>query len=384
MTINKIISLLRSDELHMDQIYQPKMQCPICLMDSSDPRIVIKKDGCNHCKDASKGIIKNAQVIEKTKDVFWKNIENLKKNKTPIIIGLSGGVDSSYLALRLWDLGLNIKAIHVDNHWNTAEASNNIQKLVTSLNLDFTNYVLKWDSFRALQISLLNADVVDLENVSDHAIFSCLFKESRKHGNAKIFHGVNYNSENIMPSLWLYNKHDKTNLKAIYRASYPFEDVENLDYPFMGNLEVIFNKRIRGITWLSALDYLDYNKETAEVELQNRIGYERPKRKHEESTITKIYQRLILPVKFGIDKRKAHLSSIIVSNQLTREKGVELLKEPLYKREELLYDLNFFLNKLGIGETEFIHYLIRERQEHDSFKNEMWIKRLIDMKNNIF
>ncbi len=376
-----IYNFLNSDELDLNHLIKPKNVCKRCLMDDTDSNIVFTIDGCNHCHNAIEKISTNKQRIENSKKDFFIYLDKLKKNENEILVGLSGGVDSSYLAYLLSDYGLTLNSIHLDNHWNSPLASKNIFNLVNLLGLKFKNEVLDWNSFKMLQLSLMKANVVDLEGASDHAIFATMFKESRRLGNLPIFHGVNISSENIMPESWLYLKHDAKNLKSIVKK---YNQNSNLNYPFMSTLEVIINKNFFGIKWISALDYFDYNKSDAEKFLVQNFAYSPPKRKHEESLITKIYQRLILPIKFNIDKRKSHISSLIASNQISRSQGVELLNTPVYTRKELLHDLNFFLNKLSLTESEFILYLAEPRVEHSEYPNELFVNKIIALKNKWF
>jgi hypothetical protein len=380
-SVNEVCNFLNSESLFLSEIIKPKRICKRCLMDDTDINIVFTNEGCNHCENAIHNIKLNNIHIENTKKDFFDYLDKLKKNKQEILVGLSGGVDSSYLAFLLSDYGLTLNSIHLDNHWNSPLASNNIYNLVDKLKINFKNEVLNWETFKMLQLSLMKANVVDLEGASDHAIFSSLFKYSRDLGNLPIFHGVNISSENIMPDSWLYLKHDAKNLKSILTKFYPNC---GFNYPFMSTLEVIFYKNIFGIKWISALDYFDYNKSEAEKYLINNFAYSPPRRKHEESLITKIYQRLILPIKFNIDKRKSHISSLIASNQITRDYGLQLLEAPVYTRNELIYDLNFFLNKLSLSESEFIYYLTQDRVEHSSYPNELLINKVITLKNKLF
>ncbi len=379
--INEVYDFLNSETLILSNIVKSNKVCKRCLMDDSDTYIVFTNTGCNHCDNATNNIKNNQIHINSTKKDFFVYLDHLKKHKKEVIIGLSGGVDSSYLAYLLSDYGINLRSIHLDNHWNSPLASNNIYNLVTKLNINFTNEVLDWETFKQLQLSLMKANVVDLEGASDHAIFATLFKHSRKNGNLPIFHGVNISSENIMPNSWLYLKHDARNLKSILKKYYP---TSTFNYPFMSTLEVIVNKNLYGVKWVSALDYFNYNKSEAELFLIDNYSYTPPNRKHEESLITKIYQRLILPIKFNIDKRKSHISSLIVSGQISREYGVKLLEQPVYERKEMIYDLNFFLNKMSITESEFLNYLNQDRIEHTSYPNEMLINKIVTLKNKLF
>ncbi len=369
-----IINFLNSDTLLMKDIYTPQKVCKTCLMDDSDTEISFSSTGCNHCDSAKNNLITHFNTIDNYKKVFFQNLDKLKKSNEQCIVGLSGGIDSSYLVVKLNEYGIQTKSIHLDNHWNSPLASDNIFKLVTKLNLDFKTIVLDWEDFKKQQLSLIYANVVDLENATDHAIFSTLYKESINNKCAPIYHGVNITTENIMPMSWIHKKHDARNLKDIFNTFYPNTKRQ---FPFMSTASVIYNKRVNGIKWISALDFFDYDKKAAEDYLVKNFGFIVPKRKHEESLITKIYQRLILPLKFNIDKRKAHYSSMIVSNQISRDEGMSLISQPLYTKLELINDLNIFLNKLDITEEEFIIYLSTPPVSHLNYKNDKFVTDLI-------
>jgi hypothetical protein len=369
-----IIDLLTSDNIYINDVYKPLRICETCIMDDSDVEIVFTKTGCNHCDNAKLNLLNHKKNIESNKEIFFKNLNRLKDSGNPCVLGLSGGVDSSYLVVLLKDYGVNIKAIHLDNHWNSPMASDNIYTLVSKLKLDFSTYVLDWDDFKLQQLALMYSNVIDLENATDHAIFSTLYKEALKSNNAPIFHGVNINTENIMPMSWIHKKHDALNLKSIFNSHFP--NIKR-NFPFMSTIEIIYNRRIKGIKWISALDYFEYEKKNAERLLIQNYGFQVPQRKHEESLITKIYQRLILPLKFKVDKRKAHLSSMIASGQISREDALTLLNQPLYSKLELINDLNIFFNKFELTEGEFIYYLTSPKKSHLDFKNDKIVTDLI-------
>ena len=375
-----IYDLIHRDKLYMNDIYSPKRVCKTCVMDDSDREIVFTATGCNHCDTAKLNVSNHYKFISSKKKEFFSYLDDMKRKSQNCIVGLSGGVDSSHLVIKLKEYGLNPVSVHLDNHWNSPLASDNIYKLVTKLDLNFKTIVLDWEDFKKQQLALIYANVIDLENATDHAIFSTLFREARLMNNATIFHGVNITSENIMPMSWIHRKHDAANLRHIFNTFFPNE---RRNFPFLSTMGVIYNRRVLGIKWNAALDFFDYDKTKAEANLVKDFNFIVPKRKHEESLITKIYQRIILPLKFNVDKRKAHYSSLVASGQITRDQAFSSIEQPLYERRELINDLNIFLNKLDLTEEEFYFYLSSSARSHFEFRNDKIVTDLIYLINRI-
>lgn len=350
----------------------PNHLCKYCLIPVSKQNKIFQ-NGCFSCLTAKKNI-----NIAKSKRKLLIPISKGKKNYD-CIIGLSGGVDSSYLLHKLVEEGFNPFAIHVDNGWNTPNASNNIHKLVTNLGVGFKTIVLNWEQFRKMQLALINANVVDFENATDHMIFACLYKTSQKLGNLPIAHGINISSENAMPPGLIHNKHDKLHLQALY-----FKKNRSLPnkLPFFSNFEIGLYNFYNRNTWVSALDYFNYDKSIAQNLLIKTYDYKPPKRKHEESLVTKIYQNLILPIKFNSDKRLGHFSSLVNSGQMKRNDALEKAKEPFYESKlDLRNDIKKFLTYLELDKKQFLEYLNTKPVNHSSYiSDQFYIKILIKIK----
>ncbi len=298
------------------------------------------------------------------------------------VIGVSGGVDSSWLAVKLVEKGYKPICIHVDNGWNTRSASENVFNLTKYLNLDLHVRVLDWNEFSSLQKSFMAADVVDFELCSDHAIFSTLYQYSLKFSGLPIFQGINTATENTMPPGLIHAKHDAKHIRAIYSK---FSNNKLHDYPLMSTLKIAFIRNIYKINWVSALDYMNYDKLLAEKELYNKFGYKAPVRKHEESLITKIYQRIILPIKFNSDKRIGHLSSLINSNLITRDEAIAIYSAPIYSSyAEIFRDIESFCGNLDITIDSFCDYLLRPPIPHEFYPSDVsYINFLLKIKNAI-
>lgn len=344
--------------------------CKRCVMDTSDPQIIFDENGyCNHCTNALSLLKKNLfnsdkERINKLNEIVSTIKKSSKGTKYDCIIGLSGGVDSSYLAyVVVKQLGLKPLAVHVDNGWNTELAIQNIENIIKKLDIDLYTYVLDWEEFKDLQKAYLKASVIDLEVLSDNAIVVVIHRLMKKYGIKYFLIGHNYQSESIMPSSWLYSpKYDGLNIRSIYKKfgsgkrlrTYPtFNLIEYIKYRF-------FNKSIP----VNILDLINYNKKEAIEILKKEFDWRDYGGKHYESKITQFYQAYILPKKFNVDKRRAHLSSLIVSNQITRENALLNLNESLYNDFKLKEDINFFCKKLGITNLEFNEILEKKPVSH--------------------
>ena len=288
--------------------FQNKYQvCTRCVMDTTDHLIKFDKMGvCNHCTAAIEKLKTITFETEKDREIALNVIldrikENGKGNKYDCIIGLSGGVDSSYLAFIVKKLGLRPLAIHIDNGWNSELAVKNIENIVKKLNIDLYTHVIDWEEFKALQLSFLKASVIDLEMLSDNAIVVGIYHLLKKFKVKYFIDGTNYAAESIMPSTWFYvPKYDSLNIKSIFKL---FGDGRRLKtFPLLNIKEYIRYRYFKKGESISLLNYITYNKVDAHKALQDELDWKDYGGKHYESKITHFYQAYILPTKFNVDK----------------------------------------------------------------------------------
>ena len=295
--------------------------CSICVMDSSAKEIVFDSDLiCNFCKEASKEINKYKFTIEEEKNnlkILQKRIQSSKSSKYDSLIGLSGGVDSSYLVLLATKLKLNPLLVHFDNGWDSNEAISNINKIVEFSNFDLITYVIDWQEFKSLQRSFIKANVIDIELLTDHAIFASIFKIAKENKIKSILCGTNYLSEHGMPRTWTWNKLDLRNIKDIHSN---YENTSISSFPTTSTFKWFLMRQFDiGGSFIEPLNIINYDTEKAKEELKKSFDWEDHGGKHFESVFTRFYQNYILPQKFGVDKRRAHLSALIRSGQLKRK-----------------------------------------------------------------
>ena len=349
--------------------------CSYCIMDTSDPDIVFDDEGrCNHCRMALSKLKRyplNLPINERRRKlgllINTIKIEG-KRKKYDSIIGVSGGCDSTYTLVESCRLGLRPLVVHMDNGWNTELSVQNIERVVRKLGLDLHTKVLDWNSFRDLQLSFLKASVPDLEIPTDHAIFATLHDVAAKHNIRHIIFGSNWATESILPRKWSFGHQDWRYISGLHKR---FGKIRLKDYPHFTPEKWAYMKLFRRITALPLLDYADYNKPVAARMLTEEYGWRNYNVKHGESLYTIFVQSLVLPEKYGYDKRRAHLSSMICSGQTNREEALEKIKEPLFignEREELL---ELVSDKLGISLNELEGYLQLENKHYDNYPNYM-------------
>jgi N-acetyl sugar amidotransferase len=326
-------------------------------MDTSDPEIEFDESGvCIHCKKADILLLQKPYALEKKlKEKEFQSLINKikadgKGKKYDCIIGLSGGVDSTYVAYVLKNAGLNPLAIHLDNGWNSELSVMNIESICRILNIELFTKVLNWEEFKDIQYSFLKSSTPDLEIPTDHAIFVTLFETAKQFNLKYILTGVNISTESIMPKTWSYGHWDWKYIKNIHKQ---FGKVKIKDYPHISFAKLLYYLKVKRIKWVNILNYLEYNKVDAKNVIQEKLNWRDYGGKHHESLYTKFYQTFILPNKFGIDKRKAHLSSLICSNQMTREEALLELNMPINSINELNAEKDYLEKKFNISSAEF-------------------------------
>lgn len=309
---------------------------------------------------------------EKKLNEFVNRIKENGKNKPyDCLIGLSGGVDSTYVAWLVKKHGLRPLAVHLDNGWNSELAVKNIENIISKLEIDLYTLVINWEEFRDIQLAYLRASVVDIEVVSDHAIFATMYKLAKEKKIAYIISGTNIVTEHIMPPSWLYKKMDFANLKDIHDK---FGKIKLKTYPVFDFKKYVYYSSILKLSPVSILNYVPYNKKEIKQLITKELEWRDYGGKHYESIFTKFYQAYILPEKFKIDKRKAHLSTLICSGQMLKEEAIEELKQPLYDPGELAQDKEYVLKKLGLSMEEFDRIMMMVPRKHEEFKSDTRLK----------
>lgn len=359
----------------------PYQICVNCIMDTSDSEITFDSSGqCNHCKLAKSTLDYFKQLRENSQQSFKNLIDEIRKNPGKegfhAIIGVSGGVDSSFLLHKLRESGLKMLAVHVDAGWNSIEAVRNINRMITRLDLELETIVIDWQEMRDLQISYLKSGVINQDVPQDHAFFSSLYKLARKFKIRYVISGSNYATESILPRSWGQNAMDGRQLKAIQKRygnlglkSYPVTYLHNLYF----RQYVVRDYRV-----VSPLNLLDYSKNSAIDQLRSEYGWEDYGGKHKESKFTDFFQEVYLPERFGIIKKRAHLSSLIINQEISRDSALRILEESRVSELERMNQVQFVSNKLGISSSELESFINLPFNSDTSYRNQGYLNNLID------
>lgn len=357
-------------------VYQ---MCTRCVMDTTAEEINFDSKGvcsfCHYFDGKVKPVLERARSGESRKllEAIVTEIKRSSHGKPfDSILGLSGGTDSSYLAYQAAELGLRPLLIHVDTGWNTLESERNVKNLVKGLGLELQIILVDWEEMQDLQLAFYKSAVKNCEIPQDHAFLAVLYKKAAEVGVHYILSGGNFATESILPQSWGYNAGDSRHLLAIHKrfGSRPLRSFPTLNF-WERYLYYPFVRKIREVR---LLNYVAYNRAEAKQILKEKFGWQDYGAKHYESVLTRFFQGYYLPTKFGIDKRKAHLSSLILSGQMTREEALEELKKLPYPSEELLQaDMAYIAERLGLSLSEWKGILALPPRRHEDFPSNRFL-----------
>ncbi len=348
--------------------------CSNCVMDTSDSRIVFDKQGvCDHCNDFFTNIRPNWHPDDTGRMQLQNIVSDIKKSGTKndfdCLLGLSGGVDSSYmLHLVVKEFGLRPLVFHTDGGWNSELAVHNISKLVDKLGLDLYTEVINWEEMRDFQLAFFKSGVPHIDIPQDHAFIATMYKFAAKYNIKYILNGGNISTECVRnPMEWLYYGTDMAQIKDIIRR---FGTVKMKTYPFSPIFRHKFYLRyIRGVKVIKPLNYLPYVKSEAVALLEREYDWKVYPQKHFESRFTRFYEGYWLPERFGFDTRRVQFSSLILTGQMTRKEALERLARPAYDPETIKDEFNYIATKLGITPDELRHYFTMPKKFYWDYKN---------------
>ena len=349
--------------------------CTNCAMDDTDAKITFDGRGmCDHCRNFYQEILPkwhpDASGSSKLQETVRAIREEGRGRDFDCIIGMSGGIDSSYLTHIVKEqFGLRPLVFHVDAGWNSQIAVNNIEKLVDGLGLDLYTEVIDWEEMKDLQLAFFKAAVPHIDTPQDHAFFATMYKFAEQHGVKYILTGANYSTECIRnPIDWMYYQSDSIQLRDIHRRfgmrplrKYPTTSI------FRHKIWLPYVRRIRVVR---PLNYVPYSKVDAVKLLMSKYGWQPYPQKHFESRFTRFYEGYWLPKKFGYDTRKVQLSSLIVTGQMTREEALEKLKEPALDEATVRQEFEYVANKLGITPEELQGYLDLPNKTYKDYRSQ--------------
>ena len=344
--------------------------CSRCIMDTTAYDIIFNDQGiCNYCSnfiDRKKKLEQNNNNIN---DLIQKIKRDGKNKRYDCIIGVSGGVDSSFSLIKACEYGLRPLAVHLDNGWNSELAQNNISNLIRECDVDLYTHVINWKEYRNLQNAFFKANVLDVELLMDNAMLSVNYQQANKYGVKYILSGTNTATEGFkIPENWSWFKNDAKNIKKIAKK---FSKQKLKTFPYFGTFDFIYYEIIKKIKWVLFPDYFNYIKTDAIMELQKKVNYKQYPYKHYESVFTRFYQAYILPKKFNVDKRKLHLSNLVVSDQMIRDEALKILQNPTYSSiEDEKRDIKYFLKKMKWTEEDLVKYISAPEKNHSIYGTE--------------
>jgi len=349
--------------------------CTNCVMDTTDSKITFdSKNICDHCNTFYNQIQPNWHPNEQGERELQKIVEKIKevgKGKDfDCILGMSGGIDSSYLLyLAKVKLGLRPLVFHVDAGWNTQLAVNNIERLIDKLGLDLYTHVIDWEEMKDLQLAYFKSGVPHIDVPQDHAFFATMYHFAAKYKIKHILTGGNYSTECVRnPMEWMYFQSDSIQLKDIHNK---FGSKPLKNFPVTNVLwHKLYLPYFKGIRVYRPLDYMPYNKKDAMQFLMDKFGWQPYPQKHFESRFTRFYESYWLPERFGYDTRKVQYSSLILTGQMTRKEALEKLKQPAYDPETIHQDFEFIANKLGITKEELKGYMDMPKKTYRDYKSQ--------------
>jgi N-acetyl sugar amidotransferase len=352
--------------------------CKSCVLDSQNiDDFKLNENGiCNYCIDLKEKLKKfeDKESNERYLDSLICEIKKSGKRKSfDCILGVSGGVDSTFLAYWAYQNGLKPLVVHFDNGWNSEIAVKNIYNLCNKLNFELHTYVINWEEFKSLQLAYLRSGVIDIEVITDHAIFTTLLDLAYKYKLNYSLNGFNLTTEGIMPRNWIFDKYDFMNIKDINDK---FGNRKIKHYPHLTIYKKLFYKVVKKIESVQVLNFLQYNKLEAKRIIKENLNWVDYGGKHYESIFTKFYQSYILPEKFKVDKRYAHLSNLICSGSITKEEAKAELKKTLYEKDDLDREIDYFLKKFNITKEEFDSIISQPPKSHLDYPNGVWINNL--------
>jgi N-acetyl sugar amidotransferase len=350
--------------------------CSNCIMDTTDPQITFDERGwCDYCRNYYENILPNWHPNEKGAQMLAPVIDKIKRDGKgrdhDCLIGISGGVDSSYLAyLAKEKFGLRPLIFHVDAGWNSQVSANNIERLIDGLGLDLHTEVVDWLEMKDLQLAFFKAQVPHLDAPQDHAFFSSLYNFAANHGFKYTLTGANYSTECIREPLdWIYHASDLRQLKDIHRRfgqrplkTFPTADIFKYK---------LYYRYIKGVKVVKPLNYVPYNREKAMQELEERFGWQKYGHKHYESRFTRFFEGYWLPKRFGYDKRRTHFSSLILTKQMTREEALAAIAQPAYDEQLMAQDFEYVAKKLDLSVPELQALMDGEKKTYRDYKSNM-------------
>lgn len=370
--------------------------CTNCIMDTSDTKIRFDERGwCDYCRNFYQNILPNWHPDEKGAEIIAPLIKRIKREgksrEHDCLIGISGGLDSSYVTYTAKEkFGLRPLIFHCDTGWNSDLGVSNIQKIIEGLGLDLVTEVVNWEEMKDLQIAFFKSQVAFVDTPQDLALFSAIYNFAARNGFKYVITGGNNSTECVRECLeWTYFSTDMRHVRDIHKrfGSRPLETFPTCDiWKYK-----LYYRFVKGIRVIKLLDYVPYIKKDAIRELNERFGWQAYPQKHYESRFTRFYESYWTPKKFRYDKRRAYFSSEILTGQMTREEALARIGKPELDEETMANEFEYVAKKLDLTVSEFKEIFNGENKKYSDYKNGMFlitlgarIFNLLGLENRIF
>lgn len=359
--------------------------CLRCIMDTSDPNITFDSRGvCNHCHAYDDNVARYGYHGKSSDEALAALVEQMKRDgkgkEYDCMLGLSGGVDSSYMLYQTRQFGLRPMVVHVDAGWNDNRAEENIRKLCHALDYKIHCVSIDWDTMKELQRAFMFSGLPNLDIPQDHAFAAGVYEMAKKHNLSYILNGSNFSSEGILPQAWAYASIDFRHIQSVYKKhgrGFPLRK-----YSHFGLIQYsVYQKTMKRV---KLLNYIPYSTKAAIETLSREFNWQYYGSKHYESIFTRfMYTSYLLP-KFGYDMRRAHLASLVVSGDITREEALKQMESPPLSSEQLRKDCSYVLERLDISLQEWQTILAAPNNTENDYASNagllrmlLWAKRLI-------
>ncbi len=345
-------------------------RCKRCIMDEESDRLILFDEAgyCNYCNSAleekKKIYFPNSEGDRKLKEFAKRIKEENRDSGYDCVMGISGGLDSSYLAYIGYKLGLRVLAVHIDDGYDTEISKANLKKLIEKTGFDYEVVAPNEEQFNDLSLAYMKAGVPNIAVPQDNLIFSYIYKRMREENIKYFLSGGNFALECILQRGNTYGAFDVNNILAIHKR-FGKGSIDKLD--LLSKEQMIRDQKELGIESPRPLNWIDYNRDRAFSELKDFCGFEYYGRKHLENIFTAFTQLVWFPQRFGVDKRKSHLSSMIMSDQMTREQALELMEEPMYDEKMMSEYIAIIKQHLGITDAEYEEIMRNPPHQHEEY-----------------
>lgn len=343
---------------------RPYQICKSCVMDTSDEDISFDSNGiCMRCNEFKERILPDWNYGNGHEKELCDLISAIKKSGEgkayDCILGLSGGLDSSYmLHLAVTEWGLHPYVFHIDAGWNLPVAEENIKRLTDKLRVELHIHHMDWNELREMQLAWFRTGLESIDVPQDHAFIALIDRLSIELGIKYILNGYNITTEAIAdPASWGKGggpTGDGTYLKDVIKkhCSIPIEKYEFTT----GFKHKFWIPVVKGVKTIKPLNLVHFTKQEMLETMCREYGYIPYGQKHFEDLITKFLEGWWQPTRFGHDIRRAWLSALVITGQMTRYEALEILEQPPLSEEESKALFVEVAKRLEISEEELMAF----------------------------